>query len=289
MSPSYILNDDEVVLIEKKPTEKSPVVEKPANLVQHYNASHSYKPPSTAYSGHNSKSKPSGKIAAYIVGGGYAEEKMFRDHIGYDTTRAKTLADLFVFTGGEDINPKIYGETPHHSVSHWTDSRDAYEIDMYQGINKDTLKVGICRGGQLLNLMNGGKMVQHTDAHHGNHLIRLNNNSMLMTNSVHHQQMIPGPDAEVLACSNVSNLQYINGIWRHRDKKEIEPWSEAEIIWYPKTNSLCIQGHPEYPEAPKGFKELVWDYIETYYWEAYGNAFIHNRTFDSTVTKPSLS
>lgn len=289
--PSHILDDDAVVLVEKKPTEKPPVIlSQKTSMIQNLNKTPSYNPP--ARIGHNSNnSSRMGSVAAYIVGGGYAEEKMFRDHAGFDTTRAKTLADIFVFTGGEDINPKVYGETPHSTVHHWTDSRDKFEIDFYNDLPADVLKIGICRGGQLLNILNGGHMVQHTDGHHGNHLIKLRDNSMLMSNSVHHQQMLPGPDSEVLACANISSLRYINGVWLWRENKDFEPWSEAEIIWYPKTNCLCIQGHPEYPEAPKGFKDLCWDLIETYYWDLYGNAFVQKANAVATVppSKASLS
>lgn len=48
----------------------------------------------------------------------------------------------------------------------------------------------------------------------------------------------------------------------HRDA---DPNTDSEMIWYPKTRSLCVQGHPEYPNASKEFQEDFLEMVAQYY------------------------
>lgn len=68
---------------------------------------------------------------------------------------------IFV-TGGEDWNPKLYGEEaiPHGS-SGWNDARDTSDIHlMQQAIAMDIPMLTVCRGTQGLNIALGGALVQ---------------------------------------------------------------------------------------------------------------------------------
>jgi len=64
-----------------------------------------------------------------------------------------------VFTGGADVSPFMYGEKKL-SVTCNDEHRDEQEKLFFERYTK-VPKVGICRGGQFLNVMNGGKMWQH--------------------------------------------------------------------------------------------------------------------------------
>ena len=71
------------------------------------------------------------------------------------------LDGIFV-TGGEDWNPKLYGEEaiPHGS-SGWNDERDTSDIHlMQQAILLDIPMLTVCRGTQGLNIALGGALVQ---------------------------------------------------------------------------------------------------------------------------------
>jgi len=71
------------------------------------------------------------------------------------------LDGIFV-TGGEDWNPKLYGEAaiPHGS-SGWNDPRDTSDIHlMQQAIALDVPMLTVCRGTQGLNIALGGALVQ---------------------------------------------------------------------------------------------------------------------------------
>lgn len=74
-----------------------------------------------------------------------AEMYLKRDYIvtfPYDTDHLKP--DLMVFTGGEDVNPALYGEKPHVSTR-FNEKRDRFERQVWTDY-KDIPKIGICRG-----------------------------------------------------------------------------------------------------------------------------------------------
>ena len=45
----------------------------------------------------------------YVVGGGYAYERMFKQ-AGYALAHSMQEANLLCFTGGADVSPELYGE-----------------------------------------------------------------------------------------------------------------------------------------------------------------------------------
>ena len=78
--------------------------------------------------------------------------------------------------GGGDVDPALYGETPHEKTEIVPAPRDAYEIALVKAaIARDLPIFAICRGIQLLNVALGGSLVQdiptqvlqHLDHHPG--------------------------------------------------------------------------------------------------------------------------
>jgi len=160
--------------------------------------------------------------------------------------------DLIVFTGGPDISPEIYGQTKLPGV-HVNIERDKKELAIYQKY-KDLPKVGICRGGQLLNVLCGGNLWQDINKHYNDHeVINLLSTgkyeageSIFMTSS-HHQMMIPGSGAEVIAIAqNASGDKGIATVHKSSDANLKPTPYDPEVIWYEKEKTLCFQGHPEY-------------------------------------------
>jgi len=63
--------------------------------------------------------------------------------------------------GGGDVDPALYGETPHEKTEIVPAPRDAYEIALVKAaIARDLPIFAICRGIQLLNVALGGSLVQ---------------------------------------------------------------------------------------------------------------------------------
>lgn len=190
----------------------------------------------------------------YVVGRDGSVEGLFKD-MGWKVHAGdlpNDEPDLVVFTGGSDIDPKYYGEENTDSyISTYSQKRDAYEFSVYEWANSLKLpKAGICRGGQLFNIANGGKMIQDIRGHTGsNHEVYsyADHTSMGKTNSCHHQMMIPSNDlVEMIAYS------YYDGV-------KVCP----EIIYYPKNKDLCFQAHPEWGHGDT--TDLFFRYINHYF------------------------
>jgi carbamoylphosphate synthase small subunit len=124
--------------------------------------------------------------------------------------------------------------------------------DYWPNVNK----AGICRGGQLLNIMNGGKMYQHVDGHTSDHyMTEIASQRLIKVSSVHHQMMIPADNAEIVCIASTSKFkQRANQI---SNIKMNDP--DPEVIYYPDDKALCFQGHPEYGphECREYFFELL--------------------------------
>jgi putative glutamine amidotransferase len=120
--------------------------------------------------------------------------------------------DGILFTGGYDIDPRIYGGRSHPSVERIDKSRDEIEIHLVQSLMKSTKSfLGICRGLQVINVAMGGSLYEHIpdqapgevihDNHHlprnflahqvtiktRNHLSEIVAGSEAFVNSLHHQ------------------------------------------------------------------------------------------------------
>ena len=70
----------------------------------------------------------------------------------------------FILTGGVDIDPALYGETPHPRVKRTHRTRDEFELVLLrQALVHDLPILAICRGHQFLNVALGGGLLQHVD------------------------------------------------------------------------------------------------------------------------------
>ncbi len=120
--------------------------------------------------------------------------------------------DGFVLTGGVDVHPSFYkGEASYENspVSYQPD-RDHFEEKIYSYSQLNKLPVlGICRGMQLINVLQGGKLIQdlgNDNARHRKedtdkeHAIITDHDTLLYkiagsvsghVNSAHHQSVDP--------------------------------------------------------------------------------------------------
>lgn len=159
-------------------------------------------------------------------------------------------ANLIVFTGGGDIEPKIYNQQRILQCGTSNKDRDDAEIACYKSLSVEQTKIGICRGGQLLNVLNGGSMYQHVDKHNGaNHRVLVKGaKDYVWLNSYHHQMMIPNfeaVDLDVIGIAAETTERHLDkGVWRGRAHWETDP--DFEILWYEATRSFCYQPHPEW-------------------------------------------
>jgi len=69
--------------------------------------------------------------------------------------------DGLLLTGGADVDPSLYGEERHQTVTRVIPERDAFEIALCrEALRKDQALLAICRGQQVLNVATGGTLIQ---------------------------------------------------------------------------------------------------------------------------------
>ena len=197
--------------------------------------------------------------SVFIVGGGLQYEEMFRS-MGWLIADNMKKATLIQFTGGADVSPSLYGHGRHFhtSSSLMRDQRERLIFNM--GFKWNKPMAGICRGGQFLNVMSGGKMYQHCDGHiiTGTHkAIDLETGQSIDVTSTHHQIMNPTKDALTLLVARESTyVESFPGIFAVRSNENDR--KDCEAVLYEKTKCLCFQPHPEFT----GFTKLRAKYFD---------------------------
>jgi putative glutamine amidotransferase len=74
--------------------------------------------------------------------------------------------DGLVLSGGGDIDPLLYGETPDPSVYGVRRDRDSFEAALIRQASALRLPIlAICRGMQLINIVRGGSLLQQVANH----------------------------------------------------------------------------------------------------------------------------
>ncbi len=80
---------------------------------------------------------------------------------GIRNSRRRTTAGLYI-GGGGDISPRMYHHPQHSKVSGVVASLDALQVKELKFAAAAGLPIlGICRGGQALNVAFGGDLIQH--------------------------------------------------------------------------------------------------------------------------------
>lgn len=219
-----------------------------------------------------------------VVGGGGAYVDFFSmignvTHIDFWRKDMDVLlpnTDCIVFTGGADVNPAFYGR-PRHKKSCYNNERDMAESHLYHiAAKKGIPMVGICRGAQFLTVMNNGELVQDVNGHalgHATHTIRIkqpNNNVYVhaQASSTHHQMMYPFglPEDEYVVLASAAKplsdkYETVNN--KTEEVENLKLPEEPEIVFYPYTDCLCIQGHPEFTMGSiKFYQNKVYGFIE---------------------------
>jgi gamma-glutamyl-gamma-aminobutyrate hydrolase PuuD len=193
----------------------------------------------------------------YIVGYDSGVRRMFRDQLdGFSLVEDYEEADIVVFTGGEDVTPQVYGDKKHPTTGCNFD-RDLEEASVFNTVSDRQLKVGICRGAQFLCVMNGGTLYQDVDRHaiYNTHTLTYvdakGQESFHQVTSTHHQMQnpyIPQGDVDLTfeLWGFAERCTYRDQGLVERKPLNANAHPDVEIVWWPETNSLGFQPHPEY-------------------------------------------
>lgn len=171
-----------------------------------------------------------------------------------EPTRADRALDAvsgLVLTGGEDVAPWRYGESPLPGLGTVNEARDAWELALIDAARSRRLPtLAICRGIQVLNVALGGSLVQDIPSQcpsaiphaqkaargarvhqirveSGSRLAELLNTDHLTVNSSHHQSIARVADQLRVTARAPDGI--IEGA----------EWNDAD--WW----AVAVQWHPE--------------------------------------------
>jgi GMP synthase-like glutamine amidotransferase len=159
-------------------------------------------------------------------------------------------SDFIIFMGGTDVDPGLYGEPTHPRTMRPNKERDRIEAAIYCS-TPDQYRIGICRGAQLLHILNGGKLWQHVENHLGPHDVLYTTEKgvsrVYHVSSTHHQMMRLGDEtharAEIWAWADQTRRREFHNAQAFPLAQG--HYSDPEVVRYKDTNTLCFQPHPE--------------------------------------------
>lgn len=147
------------------------------------------------------------------------------------------IIDGLILSGGHDVFPKLYNEPCLNKLSDIFPERDEFDKELYlQAKNKKIPILAICRGMQLINVIEGGSLYQDleniTDIKHVNpnytqrtQQIEIKKGSKLekyfgsteYVNTFHHQAL-----KNVASCFDITSRSIPDGIVESIEHKEYE-------------------------------------------------------------------
>ena len=158
--------------------------------------------------------------------------------------------DGLVMTGGEDINPKFYGEENHPELGEVNHERDSYDLTLVKlAIEHNVPILGICRGLQLINVAMGGTLYQDLPSQHSQQINHRQESGTILAHKV-----LVTPDTQTSKVLGVGEL--MTNSLHHQAIKKLAPGlkitGKAEdgvvemVEGYPTRPILAVQYHPEY-------------------------------------------
>jgi putative glutamine amidotransferase len=127
------------------------------------------------------------------------------------------LVDGFLFVGGDDYDPSLYGEIPDDTMHLAHPRRSGHDLKMMKRVlETDKPLLAICAGMQMMNIATGGKLITHlktgmihtkefyhqVSSQPSSLIARIFNTRSIVVNSYHHQAVDPdflGSGLEIVA------------------------------------------------------------------------------------------
>jgi putative glutamine amidotransferase len=156
-----------------------------------------------------------------------------------------------VITGGEDVDPALFGQKPHAATGVPHAARDAYEVALARAAAEHRIPtLAICRGAQVMNVALGGTLIQDIPTQRPTHL--QHDLSERRTERVHVAEVISGTTlANVLGDERITvNSSHHQSVDRIADSLRLAATSPDGIIEAVETCDanwwmLAVQWHPE--------------------------------------------
>ncbi len=155
--------------------------------------------------------------------------------------------DGLIMTGGADVSPARYGSPHPELVGPTEPERDAWEEALYRGaVDRDIPVLGICRGFQLINVINGGSLVEDVARDEGDGHPRFDRDRH---EHGHEVRTVAGTLASELYGDSVSvnslHHQIVRAVAEGLTVSGRAPDGSVEILELPGKEVFCVQWHPE--------------------------------------------
>ena len=159
------------------------------------------------------------------------------------------LCEGFILAGGGDINPILYGESPHPALEEFHTALDRSQWLLTEEILKaDKPLLAICRGMQLLNVVQGGTLWQDIAAI--DHPVMLHSQYGPRADIFHPVRITPNTRTEQLFGEKIDvnsfHHQCLNKLGKDLIIAAVAPDGICEAIEMPGRRFVIgIQWHPE--------------------------------------------
>ncbi|HET7697679.1 MAG TPA: gamma-glutamyl-gamma-aminobutyrate hydrolase family protein [Vicinamibacterales bacterium] len=170
-----------------------------------------------------------------------------------DPARVIGSLDGLLLTGGLDVDPSLYAETPHETTQA-APERDRFEVPLSKAAMAEDLPIfAICRGVQVLNVAGGGSLVQDIPS-----AVETDLNHAVDVPKDHHAHPVKiapgsrlaaalGPEADLETCPvNSRHHQSVARVAPQFVVSAVSPDGVVEAIERPdRTFCVGVQWHPE--------------------------------------------
>lgn len=170
-----------------------------------------------------------------------------------DRAELSELAQLcsgILFTGGQDVSPRIYGENASPLCGEACDERDNMERELLRlAVENDIPSLGICRGIQFINAALGGSLYQDLPTEHPSDTEH--HMSPPYDRVCHRVDIVKGSPLHVLLKKEVLGVNS----YHHQAVKQLAPCLRAmaysedgitEAVYLPDRRFIwAVQWHPE--------------------------------------------
>jgi putative glutamine amidotransferase len=173
------------------------------------------------------------------------------------------LLDGLMVAGGADVDPDIYGAERLPETKNTVRERDDFEIALTrQALARDIPFLGVCRGMQILNVAQGGTLIQDLPTHFGHreHLRVVGG----FDDAEHYVHLAPGTRAARAAGEehHVTLSHHHQGVDQLGEDLIVTGWADVdelpEAIEAPgRRFVLGVQWHPEADVASRVIATLV--------------------------------
>jgi putative glutamine amidotransferase len=179
--------------------------------------------------------------------------------------QALEVIDAFVLTGGGDIDPQRYAGRVHelnYGIDH---ERDHLELAIARWlIDSGTPTLGICRGAQILNIVEGGTLIEHIPEEVGESILHRAPRREPIPHAIHIKagsrllQILGQEEVEAASWHH----QALRRVARGFEVAASAPDGIVEAIEMPRHPWLiAVQWHPELTAASDPVQQRLFDAV----------------------------